>query len=639
MTQSFYGSLSSAAGGASAHAGSHLVANAGVSAAPYDSSSPRGRSIARDAPEVHHDFSMHGGRDFERRNDSRRSDRAISAPPLRRGDITIGAPDDDAEKARLVEQIKRLQRTSVEIKELWWNFCDRRHPVFRDPARHSVDVLNEFLNARLPEALAHDGREHTHAARTGAPVQRTTGGADPWANFDGGRVVGLGADAGAGFGKSSSSGAVRRSSSVAAGEDRQYGKVNESTDAWAEFKLKAEERGGIPLAVPVLPKTVAPKAPQLQTGHIPVLLKETLDALFAPGIVGLYVDGTFGRGGHSTEILKRMPAGSRLVAFDVDPSAIAVGRELERRDSRFKIVHRPFGDIGEVLAGEVLAGAMIDIGFSSPQVDQQHRGFSVVDDGPMDLRMNPSRGIPISEWLQTCKPEELAWIIREWGEDDDPIMPSRIAEILLERQRVDGPYKSTLDAADEIRKAKLGMDDRGQHPAKLAFQAMRVFVNTEMEQLRSFMDGSLPLLAPGARTVIITFKRPEASMVKQFVREHEEPSPMLEKVLPPERLADLYPLLRTTKPFAVRMPCPPVTPSASEVALNRRSRSAMVHALESVERSAKWPSPSEFGPAASLGDLFKRPCAARPRRGQAQALASFPPRTSGSCTATILGST
>merc|ERR1740121_589639 len=128
--------------------------------------------------------------------------------------------------------------------------------------------------------------------------------------------------------------------------------------------------------------------------------------------------------------------------------------------------------------------------------------------------MNPRCGQPFSDWLLRASPEEVAWVVREWGEDDDPIMALRIAEAVLDKQRQCGEYQSTLDLAEVIRQVKMGQDDRGQHPAKLTFQAFRVFINNEMEQLDAFMQASVPLLKKGARTVVITFKRPEAAAVK-----------------------------------------------------------------------------------------------------------------------------
>lgn len=414
-------------------------------------------------------------------------------------------------------------------------------------------------------------------------------------------------------------------------------RVTDVQDAWSEFRTRAEQRGGVPLAPPVVLKAKSaagqPK-PQLCTGHVPVLLRETLDALLAPGLPGIYVDGTFGRGGHSTQILKRLPPGGRLVAFDVDPSAIAVGKELEKTDSRFQIVHRPFGDIADVLKGEKLAGVMIDIGFSSPQVDEQHRGFSVVEDGPLDLRMNPDAGQPCSEWLRTATAEEVAWVIREWGEDDDPIMALRIAEGVLDTQRRYGTYKSTLQIAEVIRQVKLGQDDRGQHPAKLPFQAFRVFLNHEMEQLSAFLEGSGPILQIGARMVVITFKRPEAGVVKRFLREHELPIPTLERVLKFQRLAELYPVLNNSDGFAMRQTCPTLVPTAAEVERNRRSRSAMVHVLERVKLIC--PERGEVSASLPLENYFCRPMSLWSPPGTAPSLALLPPRTSGSLAPALL---
>eukprot|EP00747_Dinoflagellata_sp_TGD_P057981 gnl/TRDRNA2_/TRDRNA2_150902_c1_seq1.p1 gnl/TRDRNA2_/TRDRNA2_150902_c1~~gnl/TRDRNA2_/TRDRNA2_150902_c1_seq1.p1 ORF type:complete len:415 (+),score=76.22 gnl/TRDRNA2_/TRDRNA2_150902_c1_seq1:2-1246(+) len=412
-----------------------------------------------------------------------------------------------------------------------------------------------------------------------------------------------------------------------------------SPDPWTNFMKGSELRAGIPLAPPLRTKEMQPRrSPQLCVGHIPVLLHETIDALLGPGLEGIYVDGTFGRGGHTTEILKRLPPNSRLVAFDVDPTAIAVGRELERRDPRFQIVHRPFADVGDVLRGQQLAGVMIDIGFSSPQVDEQHRGFSVVDDGPFDLRMNQEGGKPMSEWMLTARPEEVAWIIREHGEDDDGIMPLRIADAVLEEQRRTGAYKSTLDIAEVIRQVKHGMDDRGQHPAKLSFQSFRIFINHEMEQLSSFMEGAVPLLRPGANCVVITFKRPEATIVKRFIRDHEEPPSSLEKAVSPQRLKELYPLLQTSKPFAVRQPCAPMVPKADEIEKNRRCRSSMTHVIQRLERTFR---PDLAGvPPRSLPELFKRPRAVFSIPGRPPGLlASSPPRTSGSVAVSVLQGT
>merc|ERR550532_1953209 len=151
------------------------------------------------------------------------------------------------------------------------------------------------------------------------------------------------------------------------------------------------------------------------------------------------------------EILNELDQHGRLVAFDVDPSAVAVGRKLERQDPRFRIVHRPFADVLEELAGQLVHGVLLDLGVSSPQLDERRRGFSVTEDGPLDLRMNPTQGISAAEWLRDTTVEELAWVIHAYGEDEDRILSERIAEAILGRQRYAGPVTSTRRLADIVR--------------------------------------------------------------------------------------------------------------------------------------------------------------------------------------------
>ena len=202
-----------------------------------------------------------------------------------------------------------------------------------------------------------------------------------------------------------------------------------------------------------------------------------------------------------------MSGTGRLWSFDVDPNAIAVGRKLEELDERFSMIHRPFADVHKSLPdGLELSGMLLDIGFSSPQVDDGGRGWSCYQDGPLDLRMNFKAGIPAWKWLQTATPAELAWVVYENGEDDDPILCHRIAEAALERQRRCGPYTSTLELSTCIQEVKRGLDDRRQHPAKLAFQGIRNFINQEMQQLADAMAAQFQRLKYGGRAVVITFK-------------------------------------------------------------------------------------------------------------------------------------
>lgn len=340
----------------------------------------------------------------------------------------------------------------------------------------------------------------------------------------------------------------------------------------------------------------------LAVGHIPVLRDESINALLSgpDGADGSYVDGTFGRGGHSTEILRRLSADGRLWAFDVDPLAVHVGQKLMDSDRRFAIIHRPFADVHAALPkGLELSGMLIDIGFSSPQVDDGARGWSVDQDGPLDLRMNFESGVPAAKWLQTVGVSELAWVIRENGEDDDPILCARLAEAILERQRRCGQYTSTLQLGACVAEVKRHMDDRGQHPAKLVFQSIRTFLNQEMEQLRECLQAQFRRLKYGGRAVVVTFKPSEEAVLSRFLREHQDGwAHPLSRRVSPERLAELFPLLQKDLPYAVRRLGSPVRPSHREIELNRRSRSAMVHTLV---KELRLPPPTSVGAIAPVG--------------------------------------
>ncbi|CAE7420182.1 rsmH, partial [Symbiodinium microadriaticum] len=316
-------------------------------------------------------------------------------------------------------------------------------------------------------------------------------------------------------------------------------------------------------------------AAELTTGHIPVLRDESINCLLGgpDGRDGFYADGTFGRGGHSTEILRRLSGTGRLWSFDVDPNAIAVGRKLEELDERFSMIHRPFADVHKSLPdGLELSGMLLDIGFSSPQVDDGGRGWSCYQDGPLDLRMNFKAGIPAWKWLQTATPAELAWVVYENGEDDDPILCHRIAEAALERQRRCGPYTSTLELSTCIQEVKRGLDDRRQHPAKLAFQGIRNFINQEMQQLADAMAAQFQRLKYGGRAVVITFKPREEQVLENWLRHNEDgwASPLASQVSP-DRLGELFPLLSSVQPYAARRLMAPIRPSAEEVRRNSRS--------------------------------------------------------------------
>jgi len=319
--------------------------------------------------------------------------------------------------------------------------------------------------------------------------------------------------------------------------------------------------------------------------HIPVLLEESVEHLVVSPD-GLYVDCTFGRGGHTRSVLARLAAGGRLKAFDVDHLAVQVGKALERQDTRFEILHHPFGRFFEVVR-ESVDGVLMDLGVSSPQLDDSSRGFSIKGkkDGPLDLRMNQQVGIPASEWLQTVTAGQLAWVIGATCYRLEAPLPERLAEALLQRQRERGPFATTgqlVAALEEFGKELT--DDRCRdvltHPV---FVALRVFLNREMQQFEAALEGIFERLKPHGRCVVICFNRWEMAAIRRFVREHEAPSAQVREALPQARLADLYPSLANGKRYWVRQAVRPVKPTPEELRRNQRSKS-MMFVLEKVPR-------------------------------------------------------
>jgi len=269
-------------------------------------------------------------------------------------------------------------------------------------------------------------------------------------------------------------------------------------------------------------------------------------------------------------------------------------------------VHRPFADVDAALPPEIeLSGMLLDIGFSSPQVDDGARGWSCYQDGPLDLRMNFQAGVPAARWLQTAGVGEVASVLYENGEDDDPMLCSRMAEAILERQRRCGPYTSTLQLSTCVQEVKAGFDDRGQHPAKLAFQGLRNFINQEMQQLADALNNQFRRLKFGGRAVVITFKPREESVLVEFLREHEDgwASPLAKRIHP-MRVVELFPLLQTSKPYAAQRYGTPIRTSGTEIDKNMRARSAMVHVL--VKRPRRDP-PHGFDMAAALAGIGSKP--------------------------------
>ncbi|CAK9009895.1 Ribosomal RNA small subunit methyltransferase H (16S rRNA m(4)C1402 methyltransferase) (rRNA (cytosine-N(4)-)-methyltransferase RsmH) [Durusdinium trenchii] len=330
---------------------------------------------------------------------------------------------------------------------------------------------------------------------------------------------------------------------------------------------------------------------------------------------GLYVDCTFGRGGHTKHILSQLSSSGRLIAFDVDPEAVAVAKELEREDPRFRIAHRPFSELREELSTlgnppPQIDGLLVDLGVSSPQLDDRHRGFGVTaEDAELDLRMNQQVGIPAWQWLLEATTEELAWVIREYGEDGDPLMADRIAQIVvshvaLRKSSSRGPIKTCRDLGELVKVAKQNYDERGMHPAKLTFQALRMFLNQEMQQMDALLHAACESLVDKGKCVVITFKKKECDAVVKFVREHEEPQ-LGRGDCSKERFLELYPLMGKDTPFCVSMARNPIKPKLEDIQDNPRTRSAVVHVLEKRRRML---------PKISLEDVVPRPVQDRYKR-------------------------
>jgi 16S rRNA (cytosine1402-N4)-methyltransferase len=250
--------------------------------------------------------------------------------------------------------------------------------------------------------------------------------------------------------------------------------------------------------------------------HITVLLEEAVEAL-AVRADGCYLDGTFGRGGHSRLILQNLGPEGRLLGFDKDPQAIATGQTLAAEDGRFVIVQRSFAELGAEaqergLAGKV-SGILLDLGVSSPQLDDPERGFSFMNDGPLDMRMDPSRGISAAEFVNTAPAEEIARVFKEYGEER---FSRRMAGAVVARRETQ-PFERTGDLAEVLKVANPAWE-KGKNPATRAFQGLRIHVNNELGDLEAGLDAALNALEVGGRLVVISFHSLEDRIVKLFMR-------------------------------------------------------------------------------------------------------------------------
>lgn len=303
--------------------------------------------------------------------------------------------------------------------------------------------------------------------------------------------------------------------------------------------------------------------------HVSVLLSEAVDAL-AIRADGIYVDGTFGRGGHSRAVLAQLGPQGRLIAFDRDPAAIAAGEAVG--DARLTLVHSAFSALDDELVRlgvQAVDGVLLDLGVSSPQLDDAARGMSFRFDAPLDMRMDTSRGQTVAEWLAEASVGQITEVIREYGEER---FAHAIAKAIA-TARAGGAVATTGQLAALVEKA-VRTREPGQHPATRTFQALRIFINQELEELSRVLPACVSRLRPGGRLAVISFHSLEDRIVKRFMRDESRP-PLLPRRLP-VRAADL-PAPR------LRLVGKATRPGEAEVAANPRARSAVLRVAERTE--------------------------------------------------------
>ncbi len=309
----------------------------------------------------------------------------------------------------------------------------------------------------------------------------------------------------------------------------------------------------------------------MNTTHRPVLLAEAVTALISGPLIRhsdpskniLLIDGTFGRGGHTQALLKALGPNARMISFDKDLDAIAVGKSLN--DPRLTIVHNSFAQMDQYAEPESVDGILLDLGISSPQVDEAHRGFSFRREGPLDMRMDTEHGLTAAEWLEQASPEEITRVIKTYGEER---FAFQIAKAIVAKREEGLPPKTTLELASLVASV-VRTREAGQDPATRTFQALRIFINRELEDLELGLKAAIKLLKPGARLAVISFHSLEDRIVKQFLQAHANVVvprglPVREKDLPQSALEIIG----------------RVKPSEQEVQENPRARSAIMRVAE-----------------------------------------------------------
>lgn len=304
--------------------------------------------------------------------------------------------------------------------------------------------------------------------------------------------------------------------------------------------------------------------------HVPVLCDEVMQAL-AVRPDGIYVDATFGRGGHAEAILAQLNDHGRLIAIDRDPQAVAEARRRFSHDARLSITHRPFSSLGDVVTQHGFSGrvngVLFDLGVSSPQLDDPARGFSFRHDAPLDMRMDTTRGISAAEWIAQASEEEIARVIYEYGEER---FSRRIARTIVQQRALE-PITTTGRLADLARQS-VRTRERGQHPATRTFQGIRIFINDELGEIERALPLALRALAPYGRLAVISFHSLEDRLVKNFLRDQEKGPEY-----PPE-----LPVVPTFAP-RLRAIGKPIRAGEEETRRNPRARSAVLRVAERTE--------------------------------------------------------
>lgn len=305
--------------------------------------------------------------------------------------------------------------------------------------------------------------------------------------------------------------------------------------------------------------------------HVSVLLEESIQAL-ATDPQGTYIDATFGRGGHTRALLNQLGDNARVIALDQDPEAIAAAKSFDD-DPRFQIIHTPFSNLQQVLddlqLNQQVTGILFDLGVSSPQLDDAERGFSFMRDGPLDMRMNTSSGETAAEWLNRAEKDDISWVLKEYGEER---FARRIASaIVMDREKK--PFTRTKQLAEMIARVS-PVKEKHKHPATRTFQAIRIHINRELEQIEQALEASLSGLKEDGRLVVISFHSLEDRLVKRFIRKHSEG-----KQLPPG-----LPVTEAerNKDKTLEKVGKAIKPGKAEVQENPRSRSSVLRIARRV---------------------------------------------------------